>query len=273
MNDYTKPHDLHGRTAVVTGAGGFLGREIAICLAQNGANLALLDVNESSLGDQAHALTVDYGVRVSHHVCDVASVQSVERAFAEVRSNIGLPDLLVNNAASRGADRSKFFSDTRDYDIETWNTVLAVNLTGMLNVAARFGKDLINSSRAGTIVQIASIYSSNLGADQRIYEGLDFNTPVAYSSSKAGVVGLSLHLATEWAQHQIRVNCLTPGGVASKASDPLPVEFVERYSNRVPMGRMAEAHEIAQGVLFLSCNASSYITGHNLIIDGGLSAW
>jgi NAD(P)-dependent dehydrogenase (short-subunit alcohol dehydrogenase family) len=132
---------------------------------------------------------------------------------------------------------------------------------------------MISQRSGGSIVQTSSIYGV-LGPDLRIYKGSrylgrEITTPAVYAASKAGVVGLSRYLATTWAIHQIRVNSVTPGGILSGQND----EFVSRYSDRVPLGRMGTPDEIASAVVFLASNASSYVTGQNLIVDGGLEAW
>jgi NAD(P)-dependent dehydrogenase (short-subunit alcohol dehydrogenase family) len=132
---------------------------------------------------------------------------------------------------------------------------------------------MVEQNRGGSIIQTASIYGL-LGPDPRIYQGSSYmgraiNTPVVYSASKAAVIGLTKHLATYWADKNIRVNCLTPGGVESGQND----SFKEKYSNRVPLGRMAQPEEMVGALLYLASNASSYMTGQNIIIDGGWSTW
>jgi NAD(P)-dependent dehydrogenase (short-subunit alcohol dehydrogenase family) len=149
---------------------------------------------------------------------------------------------------------------------------MAVNLDGMFNVAQVFGAQMAERSY-GSIVQTASIYGL-MGPDQRIYEGSEYlgraiNTPAVYTASKAGVIGLTKHLATYWAARGVRVNTLTPGGVESGQNDT----FKQRYGARVPLGRMARADEMVGAMLFLVSDAASYVTGQNIAVDGGLSAW
>ena len=150
---------------------------------------------------------------------------------------------------------------------------MSVNIDGMFLTAQAVGKQMVAQGRGGSIIQTASIYGV-MAPDHRIYEGsfyLDrkINTPAVYTASKAAVIGLTKHLATYWADKGIRVNTLTPGGTESGQND----EFKNRYAQRVPMNRMARADEMVGALLFLASDAASYVTGQNIIVDGGLNAW
>ena len=175
-------------------------------------------------------------------------------------------------ALARNADMDAFLAPVERYDLETWHEIMAVNLDGMFSVAQVFGGGMAERG-AGSIVQTASIYGL-LAPDQRIYEGSNYlgreiNTPAAYTASKAGVIGLTKHLATYWGAKGVRVNALVPGGVDSGQNDT----FKQRYGARIPLGRMARADEMVGAVLYLASDASSYVTGQILAVDGGLSAW
>ena len=263
--------DLTGRTAVVTGGGGLLGRVFARALAEHGAAVAVLDVDAAAAASTVEELDA-MGAQARAVTCDVADSDAVDAAAAAVATWQGTPHVLVNNAATKTDDVRAFFSGSASTDLELWRKVMAVNLDGMFLVARAFGTRMVAAGR-GSIIQTSSIYGL-VGPDLRVYEGLEFlgapmTSPVTYSASKAGVVGLTRHLAVEWAPAGVRVNTLAPGGVRS-GQDP---RFIERYAARVPIGRMAEPEEMAGAVVFLASDASSYVTGQTIAVDGGLTAW
>lgn len=273
MGRYTDLYDLTGRVAVVTGGAGILGSETSAALADHGALVAVVDIDTARAEEAAAALTAEFGTRTIGLACDVTDEASVAAVADTVERELGPIAILHNNAATKGPDLAKMFASVADYDMETWRAIMAVNLDGLFIVAREIGGRMAERG-AGSIIQTASIYGATMGPDQRIYEGSEYlgrpiNTPPVYSASKGGVVGLSLYLATYWADRGVRVNTLTPGGIGSGQND----EFGRRYSARVPMGRMARAAEVAAGFLFLASDASSYVTGQNLHVDGGLSAW
>lgn len=273
MGKYKDLQSLNGRVAVVTGGAGILGRQSVAALADAGAAVAVVDLNEESAIHYATSVSKEYGVPSLGVQCDVTSKESILSMIAAVEASLGEIDILHNNAASKGSSMERMFDPLEDYTMKTWREVMAVNLDGLFMVAQAIGSGMARRNK-GSIIQTASIYGSSMGPDQRIYEGSLYegraiNTPPVYSASKAGVHGLTLYLATYWAQQGVRVNTVTPGGIFSGQNDV----FQKRYSNRVPMGRMAQDFEVASGVLFLASDASSYITGQNLHVDGGLSAW
>lgn len=270
----TDVFDLTGRTAILTGGGGILGRGFCQVLAERGAAVALADIDkDAALATTDAVRSAVPEAKLLPLYCDVTDPGSVAEMVAAVISAYGRIDILHNNAAAKTADLKAFFAPFEDYTLETWREIMAVNIDGMFLVAQAAGRQMIAQQTGGTVIQTASIYGI-LAPDPRIYEGSNYlggpiNTPAAYSASKAAVVGLSRHLATHWAPHGIRVNTLTPGGIESGQNET----FVERYSNRVPLGRMGRASEMQAALLFLASDASSYMTGQNLIVDGGLSSW
>lgn len=269
---YRSLFDVTGRVAVVTGGVGTLGQRFCAGLADFGACVAVIDLDEAKATEFAGELTETFSVPCLGVGCDVANPTSVEAMVIRVENELGPVDILHNNAASKGGDLNKFFISAEDFPLEVWREVMAVNLDGMFLIAQAIGKRMAARGK-GSIIQTASIYGA-LGPDQRIYEGSEYmgraiNTPPVYSTSKAGVIGMTKHLATYWAAKGVRVNTLTPGGVESGQNDV----FTCRYSNRVPLERMARADEMVGALIFLASDASSYITGQNIIVDGGLSAW
>ena len=182
-------------------------------------------------------------------------------------------DILHNNAAAKTRDLEKFFASFETFELETWREIMSVNIDGMFLMAQAVGKQMVTQGTGGAICQTSSIYGI-MAPDNRIYEGADYNgvainSPAVYSASKAAVVGLSNYLATYWANQNIRVNTISPGGVESGQNDT----FKNKYGVRIPMGRMAEAKEMVGALIYLSSDAASYVTGQNIAVDGGLSAW
>ena len=265
--------DLSGRTAAVTGGSGILGRRMCRGLLDAGASVAVVDVR----GDEARALAEELsaatGGRALGFAADVREPAQVAAVIARVEADLGPLRILVNNAATKGTDMAAFFAPYEEYELETWRQVTAVNLDGMFLASQAAGRVMRAHGLGGTIIQTSSIYGL-VAPDQRIYAGSEYegraiNTPAVYAATKAAVVGLTRHLAAYWAEIGIRVNAIAPGGVASGQNET----FQRKYAARVPMGRMAEADDMVGAVLFLASDASSYITGQVLAIDGGLSAW
>ncbi len=265
---------LEGRGAIVTGAAGILGRPFCAVLAAYGARVAMLDVTEKAAAEAADALARELPrAEFLPVACDVSRPESVRKAVDAVAARFGAIDILHNNAATKTSDRSAFLARFEDYTLATWREIMAVNLDGMFLMAQAVGRRMLERGRGGSIVQTASIYGI-VASDPRTYEGSEYeghalNTPAAYAASKAAVIGLTRHLAAYWAPHGIRVNSLSPGGVESGQNET----FNQRYSQRVPLGRMGRATEMQGALLYLASDASSYVTGQNIVVDGGLSSW
>ena len=185
----------------------------------------------------------------------------------------GAIHVLHNNAASKSADLDAFFASTEEYSLSEWRKIMAVNVDGLFLVAQAVGRQMQKQGTGGSIIQTSSIYGL-VSSDKRIYEGSFYlgrqiSNPAVYSTSKAAVVGLTRYLAANWGDARIRVNALVPAGVESGQNDT----FKARYSARVPLGRMAQGDEMVGALVYLASDASSYVTGHCLVVDGGLSAW
>jgi NAD(P)-dependent dehydrogenase (short-subunit alcohol dehydrogenase family)/CMP-N-acetylneuraminic acid synthetase len=263
--------DLTGKIAVVTGGAGILGRHFTAALAEHGAAVAVLDIDDA-VNEAAALLRQKFGVSAIGIACDIRAEAQVRAAVERIERELGPIDILHNNAATKGADLAAFFEPVESANLDTWRDVMAVNIDAMFLVAREVG-DRMAKRRRGSIIQTSSIYGV-VAPDQRIYEGSHYldraiNTPPVYSASKAAVIGLTRHLAAYWGPSNVRVNAITPGGVESGQNET----FKTRYSARVPLGRMAHADEIAGALIFLASDASSYVTGQNIIVDGGLTAW
>lgn len=263
---------IDGKIALVTGALGVLGKTFCRALAAHGASVAAVDLEGKDCARFAKEIEEETGRHCIGIGCDVGDPSSVRAAVKECVSALGGLNVLHNNAATKTADVRAFFASFEDYKLDTWRDVMRVNVDGMFLMAQAAGTHMA-AHGGGSIVQTASIYGV-VAPDQRIYEGSQYlggpiNTPAVYSASKAAVLGLTRHLATYWASAGIRVNSLTPGGVASGQND----EFARRYSARVPMGRMATPNDLVGALIYLASDASSYVTGQNVIVDGGLTAW
>lgn len=273
MISYKKLFDLSGKTAIVTGGIGILGKHFCSGLAEYGANLVVADLDEKSAQDFADQLSDQYHVKTLGIGCDVSKPEDVDKMVEKVTDEFAEINILHNNAAGKSSDLNAFFSPFEEYSLDQWRKIMAVNIDGMFLVAKAVGKQMMKQGKGGSIIQTSSIYGI-VGPDHRIYEGSAYighqiNTPAVYSASKAAVIGLTKYLATYWAEHGIRVNALVPGGNQSGQND----QFVKNYSARVPLGRMGKPEEMVGALIFLASDASSYMTGQNIIVDGGLSAW
>lgn len=263
---------LKGKTALITGGAGFLGAEFCKGLAEFGANIGIVDVSMDAVMPIVEEVRSTYGVECMGYECDVSDEQSVEKMATHASEGLGQINILVNNAATKTNDLKSFFASYENYCFDEWKKVMAVNIDGMFLVSRAIGRGMVKQG-GGSIIQTSSIYGM-LGPDNKIYEGSNYlggpiNTPAVYSASKAAVIGLTKYLATYWASSNIRVNTLVPGGVESGQNEL----FKKNYSARVPLNRMAHKSEMLGALIYLASDASSYVTGQEIIVDGGLSCW
>jgi NAD(P)-dependent dehydrogenase (short-subunit alcohol dehydrogenase family) len=273
MDDVQAKFDLTGRVAFVTGGAGLLGAEFSRTLAGAGASVAVADLNVSKAAAVAERLK-GLAQNARGVELDVTRPESVQRAVDEVAAAFGRLDILVNSAAldpkfdpSQAGQHTNAFEN---YPLESWNEALAVNLTGLFLCSQAVARPML-AQGGGVIINICSTYGL-VGPDQRIYERPGEPPrykPVHYSVTKAGVLGLTHYLATYYAGKNIRVNALTPGGVFNGHD----ATFVRNYAARTVLGRMARKDEMNGALLFLASDASSYMTGANLVVDGGWTTW
>ena len=252
---------LDGKVAVVTGACGFLGHHMVEGLREMGAKVVSLDLADPS------------GKTENFFKCDVANPAEVKKTFAQIEEKFGPIHVLINNAATKGPSLEEFFKPDTEFSPDVWKQIMAVNIDGMFFVAQNVLENMKRHKIHGSIIQVGSIYGM-MGPDPRIYDGSEYlgreiNTPAVYSASKAAVHGLTRHLACTLGEKNIRVNTLVPGGVFSGQNE----QFNKKYSARIPLNRMAKPEEIVSAALYLASDASSYVTGQALMVDGGLSSW
>ncbi len=259
--------DIAGKRIVLVGSTGVLGRAHAAALAKGGARLTLVDLK----GSDVMSLASSFGDDCQGIEANVTDEAAVRNAFnAAARRWNGL-DGAVSNAALTGERlmaEGDAFAAFEDYPLDVWRRVIDVNLTGSFLVAREAGRLMKASGGNASMVLVSSVYGL-IAPDHRLYDGQPFKSFAGYSASKAGIVGLTKWLATWWARDGIRVNCLAPGGVFND-HDP---KFAADYGARVPLGRMANRDEVSACLMFLLSDASSYITGQVLTVDGGMSAW
>lgn len=274
MSNIMEKFSLDGRTALVTGGAGLLGKQFSRALGEAGASVVVADLDFDAAYAHVQQLIAD-GIPAIATRVDITDPDSVTAMVEHAVSEFGSLDVLVNSAALD----PKFDPDNLDtqsgnafetYPLNTWKEAIDVNLTGMFLVCQAAARRMILQTK-GVMINICSTYGL-VGPDQRLYERPDVPRqfkPVYYSVSKAGVLGLTRYLATYYAGKPIRVNALTPGGVFNQHDEV----FLKAYSARTVMGRMAEPDEMSGAIVFLASDASSYMTGANLIVDGGWTAW
>lgn len=272
MTAAANPFDVTGRVAVITGGAGLLGVKHAEIIARFGGVPVLLDVNRENAEQRAQEIGGG-AIGLATDITDEAAVRS---ALATVLERLGRVDILVNNAANnpkQEAGAKVEWSRLENFPRAQWDADIAVGLTGAFLCSQVIGAEM--AKRGGGVILNVSSDLGLIGPDQRIYRkpGLADDAqpvkPVTYSVVKSALIGLTRYLATYWAKQNVRVNALSPGGVFQTQ----PPDFVEKLTNLIPMGRMANVDEYQGAVLFLCSDASSYMTGANLVIDGGRTCW
>lgn len=258
---------LDGRVAVVTGGAGHLGLAIAEALAENGAQLVIVDRDAAACEARAVALRASKGAEVLPLAIDLADPQAAATIVRRAVDHAGRLDIVVNNAAFTGDSRLAGWAvPFAEQTLEAWDAAMRTNLTAPF-LLAREARQALTASGHGSIINVASIYGV-LGPDFSLYAGTAMANPAAYGASKGGLVQLTRHLATVLGP-SVRVNAVSPGGIERGQ----PAVFQERYRARTPLGRMGVEEDIKGAVAFLASDAAAYVTGQNLMVDGGWSAW
>ena len=280
--NFGKRFDLKGKYALITGAGGLLGYEHASALLEINSNVILTDISNDILVINKNKLIKQFpSLNKGQILCysmDVTSIKSIQEVCDNLKSHEIFIDILINNAAvdhKVGENKSiEITNEFEEFSLEKWNKEISVGLTGAFQCAKVFGKSMIKANRSGVVLNIASDLSV-IAPDQRIYKvesksnDKQFFKPVTYSVIKTGLVGLTRYLSTYWADKNIRTNALSPGGVFNNQNQ----EFVTKLTNLIPMNRMANIDEYRGAIQFLCSDASSYLNGQNIVIDGGRSVW
>lgn len=272
------PFDITGRVAMITGGAGLLGEQHARVIAGAGGIPVLLDLHGDRAEAIARGLTKEFGVPAAGVAANIVDRAALEGVLGETLSRFGRMDILINNATNNpkvqpSGSGAVDFSRFENFPFEQWADDLSVGLTGAFLCSQVFGSEMARR-RSGVILNIASDLAL-IGPDQRLYrrEGLPEDRqpvkPVTYSVVKSALIGLTRYLATYWADANVRVNAISPGGVY----DGQPPEFVAKLTSLIPMGRMAQPDEYQGAILFLISDASSYMTGANLVVDGGRTCW
>lgn len=271
--------DLTGKTALITGAAGLLGIEHAAALLESGAKVVLTDISEAALNSARNVLALNLDpAKIIVKVMDVSQPEAIRLVADQLSEDDIQINILVNNAAIdpkvKGDQGVLETSRLENFPLDQWNLQVAVGLTGAFLCSQVFGAAMSKAGNGGVILNIASDLSV-FSPDQRLYrkEGLPGDMqpvkPVTYSVIKAGLVGLTRYLATYWAEQGVRCNSLSPGGVFNGQGE----EFVQRLSSLIPLGRMANKDEYRAAVQFLCSDASAYMNGQNILMDGGRSTW
>ena len=264
--DVKKLFDMSGKTVIITGAAGLLGSQYAEGLINSGANVVLADLNYKLCKEICERLIKKKDSRALAVKLDLTDKKSIQDMVKKVIKKYSTIDVLINNAADQGDSRLRK-TPFEEFPLKNWNHAIDVNLTGVFLCCQEIGKVMVKQ-RNGIIINISSTYGI-VAPDQRIYGKSGQNSAAFYAATKGSIINLTRYLAAYWQGKGIRVNTLSPGGV-EKGQDK---DFIKKYSYKTILGRMAKRDEYVGPILFLASDASSYMTGSNLIVDGGWTAW
>lgn len=276
---YVKKFSIDGKVCVITGGGGLLGRKHTEAVIEGGGIPVMIDINFDRIERNKRELIAEYGndVIIESYVADITDREELQKIREELINRYGHIDVLINNAANNPKVEHKSknleFNSFISFPVDMWERDIAVGLTGAMLCAQVFG-EVMEVQGAGMVLNISSDYGI-ISPDQRIYrkkgipEDKQMLKPVSYSVVKHGIIGLTKYLATYWAKKGIRVNTLCPASLENGQDD----EFVEKLSNLIPMGRMSNPDEYVCTILYMISDASSYMTGSTVVLDGGRTCW
>jgi len=258
---------LNGRRALITGAAGKIGYEIALTIAELGGDLILVDRPDSDYNSLKQKILDNWNVEIECISCDLESENSRVKLIETIINSNNRLDILINSAAFVGdSNLDGWIDNFSQQSIETWNRALAVNLTAVFHLSQGF-TPLLKKNKNGSIINISSTYGL-VAPDYSLYKDINMGNPAAYSASKGGLIQLTRWLSTTIAP-EVRVNSISPGGVWRNQ----PSEFVKRYESKTPLGRMATEEDFKGAIAYLSTDLSGYVTGQNLVVDGGWTVW
>jgi NAD(P)-dependent dehydrogenase (short-subunit alcohol dehydrogenase family) len=265
MNDLRESFNFTNKVIVLAGGNGFIGSALTKYLSKLNAITIVLDKNIKHSEELQNVHYVESSQNFTQESIKLV-IDSIELEYGPISG-------LVNCMTKKVHDNAIYFSAVADYSLSAWQEIIQGNLDNSFLLCREIGLRMV-SRHEGSIINFCSIYGAEMGPDLRIYNdlligGQVMTTPIPYSVSKGGIQALTKHLATTWARYGVRVNAISPGGVYNNQNK----EFVKSYSSRVPLGRMADIEEIIGLPIFLLSPLSSYITGQNIFVDGGLSAW
>lgn len=258
--------NLKNKVIVLIGAAGLLGKKYSFSLSEAGANVVLADLNFSECQKISSELRTNFEVDPLAVEVNITKKESIQKMIDKIMKKYAKIDVLINNAIFPEGPKERSLG-FENFSLSVWDKVLSVNLTGVFLCCQEVGK-IMSKQKSGNIINISSIYGLT-GADQRIYGKSKLNSSPAYAVTKSGILNFTRYLAAYWHEQGIRVNTLSLGGVQND-QDP---NFVKNYSYKTMLGRMAIPDDFAGPIVFLSSDASAYMTGANLIVDGGWSAW
>lgn len=255
------PFNLQGKTAVVTGGAGLVGAALVKALAEAGATTIIGEIKAAQAREAAGRLKAA-GLDAVFHTLDITKEKSVSNLIKFIDKRYGRMDIWVNNAYPRTSDWGEKFEAVR---LSSWKENVDMHLNGYF-ICCQKAAEYMKNQRSGSIINMASIYGI-LGPDFSTYSNTSMTMPAAYSAIKGGIVNFTRYLASYYGKYNVRVNCISPGGVENKQ----PKAFVKRYKEKTPLLRMAKAEDIAGAAVYLASDAAGYVTGHNLVVDGGWS--